>query len=109
MINAYDQARFGYLTLHKGEWNGEQLISREWIAKSRTLGPAQERYGFMNYFLNTGQQEIPAAPESAFFHLGAGTNMVYVDEENDLVIVSRWIKNASKAELVKLVLESLPD
>lgn len=109
MINAYDLGRFGYLTLRKGQWKGEQLISNAWIAKSRTPGSARESYGFMNYFLNTGQQEIPAAPESAFFHLGAGTNMVYVDEENDLVIVSRWIKNASKAELVKLVLESLPD
>ncbi|NHE57085.1 serine hydrolase domain-containing protein [Cyclobacterium plantarum] len=109
MINAYDQARFGYLTLHRGAWNGEQLISSEWIAKSLTPGPAQENYGFMNYFLNTRQREIPSAPESAFFHLGAGTNMVYVDEEHELVIVSRWIKNAAKAELVKHVLESLPD
>ncbi|WP_375584349.1 serine hydrolase domain-containing protein [Cyclobacterium xiamenense] len=109
MINAYDLARFGYLTLRKGRWKGEQLISSEWITKSRKPGPAQDNYGFMNYFLNTGKRELPAAPESAFFHLGAGTNMVYVDEEHDLVIVSRWIKNASKAELVSLVLESLPD
>jgi hypothetical protein len=40
--------------------------------------------------------------------LGAGTNMIYVDEENDLVIVARWIKNDQKAELVRLILESLP-
>lgn len=108
MINAYDLARFGYLTLRKGQWKGEQLISSDWMAKSRVPGTAQDNYGFMNYFLNTGRREIPAAPESAFFHLGAGTNMVYVDEDHDLVIVSRWIKNASKAELVALVLESLP-
>jgi hypothetical protein len=40
--------------------------------------------------------------------LGAGTNMIYVDEENDLVIVARWIKDKEKAELVRMVLESLP-
>jgi hypothetical protein len=34
--------------------------------------------------------------------------MVYVDEENDLIIVARWIKNDKKADLVKMVLESLP-
>ncbi|WP_373522745.1 serine hydrolase domain-containing protein [Aquiflexum sp.] len=107
-ISAYDQARFGYLTLRKGNWNGQQIISEEWIKKSRTPTPVQTNYGFMNYFLNTDKKEIPAAPESAFFHLGAGTNMVYVDEENDLVIVARWIKNDQKAELVRLVLESLP-
>lgn len=107
-ISAYDQARFGYLTLHQGKWNGKQLISEEWINKSRTPTSVQSNYGFMNYFLNTERKEIPAAPESAFFHLGAGTNMVYVDEENDLIIVTRWIKNEKKADLVKLVLESLP-
>lgn len=108
LISAYDQARFGYLTLRKGNWNGQQIISEEWITKSRTPTSVQTNYGFMNYFLNTDKKEIPAAPESAFFHLGAGTNMVYVDEENDLVIVARWIKNNQKAELVRLVLESLP-
>lgn len=107
-ISAYDQARFGYLTLRKGNWEGKQLISEEWIKKSKTPTAVQANYGYMNYFLNTGRKEIPAAPESAFFHLGAGTNMVYVDEENDLVIVTRWIKNDKKADLVKMVLESLP-
>lgn len=107
-ISAYDQARFGYLTLRKGKWNGQQVISESWIRLSRTPTSVQPNYGFMNYFLNTDKKEIPAAPETAFFHLGAGTNMVYVDEENDLVIVSRWIKNDQKAELVRMVLESLP-
>lgn len=107
-ISAYDQARFGYLTLRKGNWNGQQIISEDWISKSRTPTPVQTNYGFMNYFLNIDRKEIPAAPETAFFHLGAGTNMVYVDEENDLVIVTRWIKNEKKAELVKMILESLP-
>ncbi len=107
-INAYDQARFGYLTLNKGNWNGEQIISEEWINKSRTPTGAQSNYGFMNYFLNTDKKELPSAPTTAFFHLGAGTNMIYVDEEHDLVIVSRWIKNDQKDGLVKLILESLP-
>ncbi|MGY6743630.1 MAG: serine hydrolase domain-containing protein [Cecembia sp.] len=107
-ISAYDQARFGYLTLRKGQWNGKQLLSEDWIKKSRTPTDVQTNYGFMNYFLNTDKKEIPAAPESAFFHLGAGTNMIYVDEENDLLIVTRWIKNEKKADLVKMVLESLP-
>lgn len=107
-ISAYDQARFGYLTLRKGQWNGKQLLSEDWINKSRTPTDVQTNYGFMNYFLNTDKKEIPAAPASAFFHLGAGTNMIYVDEENDLLIVTRWIKNEKKADLVKMVLESLP-
>lgn len=107
MISAWDQARFGYLTLRNGNWNGKQLIPTSWIDKSRTPTPAQPGYGFMNYFLNNDLKEVPAAPKTAFLHIGAGTNMIYVDQENDLVIVARWIPNADKAELVRMVLESL--
>ncbi len=106
-ISAYDQARFGYLTMKKGNWNGEQVIPEEWIKKSRVPTSVQPNYGYMNYFLNTEKKEIPGAPETAFYHLGAGVNMVYVDEENDLVIVTRWINNDKKAEMVEKVLESL--
>ncbi|MEN2283476.1 serine hydrolase [Algoriphagus sp. SE2] len=107
MLSAWDQARFGYLTLNDGKWNDKQLIPISWIEKSKTPTPANPGYGFMNYFLNNGQKFIPAAPSSAFAHIGAGTNMIYVDQENDLVIVARWIPNADKNELVRLVLESL--
>ncbi|MCH7411928.1 serine hydrolase [Belliella sp. R4-6] len=106
-ISAFDQARFGYLTLNKGKWNGEQIISESWIEKSLSPTSVQTNYGFMNYFLNTDKKEIPEAPESAFFHLGAGVNMIYVDAENDLVIVTRWIDNNKKAELVEKVLNAI--
>lgn len=107
MLSAWDQARFGYLTLRNGNWKGKQLISTSWMEKSRTPTPAQPDYGFMNYFLNYDQKQVPAAPKSAFLHIGAGTNMIYVDQENDLVVVARWIPNGDKAELVRLILESL--
>jgi CubicO group peptidase (beta-lactamase class C family) len=61
----------------------------------------------MNYFLNEDQKQVPAGPKSAFLHIGAGTNMIYVDPENDLVVVARWIPNGDKAELVRLILESI--
>jgi CubicO group peptidase (beta-lactamase class C family) len=75
--------------------------------KSKTATPANPGYGFMNYFLNYDQKFIPSAPKSAYSHIGAGTNMIYVDSENELVIVARWIPNGDINELVRLVLESL--
>jgi hypothetical protein len=62
----------------------------------------------MNYYLNLEQKQIPAAPKSAFLHLGAGSNIIYVDPENDLLVVARWIPNGDKADLIRLILESLP-
>lgn len=106
-INAYDMARFGLLTMHKGNWNGKQLISEKWIGKATTPTPAQPNYGYMNYFLNTNKKELPSAPETAFSHIGNGTNMIYVDAANELVVVARWIDGKSLDGLVKRVLEAV--
>lgn len=108
MLSAWDQARFGYLTLRDGNWKGKQLIAPSWIALSKTPTPTNPEYGFMNYYLNHNLKQIPSAPKSAFLHIGAGTNMIYVDQENDLLVVARWIPNADKAELIRLILASLP-
>ena len=106
-INAKDMARFGLLTLRNGNWDGKQLIDSNWIKLSRTPTIANTGYGFMNFFLNTDKKFLPSAPASAYAHIGNGTNMIYVDEENDLVIVARWIENSKLDELVKRFLSAL--
>jgi CubicO group peptidase (beta-lactamase class C family) len=106
-INAYDMARFGLLTMHKGNWDGKQLISQEWIKKSLTPTSANIGYGYMNFFLNTDKKFLPAAPSTAFAHIGNGTNIIYVDAEHDLVMVVRWIDNDAIKEMVKKLLGSL--
>ncbi|MCD8265228.1 MAG: hypothetical protein LUD02_14640 [Tannerellaceae bacterium] len=49
--NARDFARFGQLVLNKGEWNGQQLISRTYLEKAiepdTTL--LNKQYGDTNY------------------------------------------------------------
>lgn len=107
-MNAYDMARFGLLTLHKGKWNGRQILSERWIQQATTPTPVKVDYGYMNYFLNTDKKYLPDAPESAYAHIGNGTNMIYVDAKNELVIVARWIANNKLNELVKSVLKSMP-
>jgi CubicO group peptidase (beta-lactamase class C family) len=106
-INARDMARFGYLTLRKGKWRDQQLISETWVKQALTPTTAQPTYGYMNWFLNTGKKLIPDAPETAFYHLGNGNNVIYVDFENDLVVVVRWIDNASTAEFISKVLAAI--
>jgi len=43
IARAIDYARFGRLYLHKGNWNGRQLISKEWIRESTTEDNAVSR------------------------------------------------------------------
>lgn len=106
-ISAYDQARFGLLTLRRGVWSGRQILSERWVRMALTPTPAQTDYGFMNWFLNTDRKRLPSAPESAFMHLGNGTNLIYVDPEHDLVIVARWIDNGALDAFVGRVLAAI--
>lgn len=108
-INAYDMARFGLLTLHKGNWNGKQLISEQWIRQALTPTRAQPTYGYMNWFLNTDRKYLPGAPATAFVHVGNGTNIIYVDPEHDVVMVVRWIENNAVDGMVKKVLEAFAE
>jgi CubicO group peptidase (beta-lactamase class C family) len=107
-MNAYDMARFGLLTLRKGNWNGKQLISEDWIQKATTPTTANTGYGFMNYFLNTNKKMYPSAPEKAYAHIGNGTNAIYVDAENDIVAVVRWIDDKQMDGFLKIFLSALP-
>ena len=105
-INAYDQARFGYLTLRNGKWKDKQLISEAWLKMARTPTSVQLTYGFMNFYLNTDKKLYASAPASAFAHIGAGSNIVYVDAENDLIIVARWIEGSAMNGLIEKVLSA---
>ncbi len=106
-ISARDMARFGYLDLRDGRWGDREILSPEWIEQARTPGEANANYGFMNYFLNTGGQSLPSTPESAYRHVGAGSNIVYVDRENDLVVVVRWIQGGSLDEFLGRIVEAV--
>jgi CubicO group peptidase (beta-lactamase class C family) len=108
-INAYDMGRFGLLTLHRGNWDGRQLISERWIGQALTPTPAEPTYGYMNFFLNTDHKLLPDAPVSAFVHIGNGTNFIYVDPDHDLVAVIRWVEYTSMDGIVKRILAATPN
>jgi CubicO group peptidase (beta-lactamase class C family) len=107
-IDAYDMARFGYLTMLHGRWKDRQLISRQWVDWALTPTPAQPGYGFMNWYNNRDSKLLPSAPASAFAHIGNGTNIIYVDPEHEIVAVVRWIERRSIDEFVKRLLGALP-
>ena len=107
VISAMDMARFGYLMLRNGKWKDQQLIAPQWINMASTPTAAQKDYGFMNWFLNTDKKFLPSAPESAVTHLGNGTNIVYVDKENDLLVVCRWIENNKLDSIISGILKAI--
>ncbi|MGE5835945.1 MAG: serine hydrolase domain-containing protein [Acidobacteriota bacterium] len=97
-ISAWDMARFGYLFLANGKWGNRELVTQKWIAMARTPGVANRGYGFMNWFFSADR------PNRVSFQ-GNGPNTIYIDWENDLVIVTRWLRggNAFVDAVVKAI------
>jgi CubicO group peptidase (beta-lactamase class C family) len=101
LINAF----FGLLTMRGGMWNGQRIISEEWLEMATTPSQTNPGYGFMNFYLNTDQRQDTSAPASSWRHVGAGPNVVYVDPENDLIVVSRW--GSADGRVIATILSAL--
>jgi CubicO group peptidase (beta-lactamase class C family) len=106
-ISARDMARFGYLFLRNGTWKDRELVSPRWIAMARTPGTVNASYGYMNWFLNTERKPLSNAPATAVTFQGNGSNIIYIDWDNDLVVVVRWIQQRALNDFIGQVLGAL--
>ena len=105
-MSTRDHARFGLLIHRGGGWRGKALLARAWIEAMRRPCPLNPEYGLL-WWLNTGRRQFPSAPESCYAARGAGSNVVFVDPEHDLIAVVRWIDKASLDGFLGLVLDSV--
>jgi CubicO group peptidase (beta-lactamase class C family) len=105
-INTYDQARFGLLFARKGNWNGDQLLSSEWVDMAKTPSEPNPAYGYMWWTLK-GNTQWEGVPDHVYYAAGFGGNYILVDEENDLVIVTRWLDNSVLEEFAGTVYRAL--
>ena len=99
-ITAREMARYGYLYLNRGNWNGKQLISPDWVdqatvnhvpASFRALsGRGSGRYGFFwwtNGIKADGNRPWPLAPPGTYGARGGSSNYCFVIPEWNMVIV----------------------
>jgi CubicO group peptidase (beta-lactamase class C family) len=90
--NARDLARFGMLYLNGGVWNGERLISEEWIEFTRTPAPASasrgNMYGGQWWLVPDNRTDVP---KDAYSTAGNRGQYAIVVPSHDLVIVRRGL------------------
>ncbi len=103
-ISAEDLARFGLLYLRRGNWNGKQLISADWVDRATTVQvpptipdalPSSDRqgsgvYGF-HWWPNgrrpDGTRFWPHAPVETYCRSGYNNNKLFVIPPWNMVIV----------------------
>ena len=90
--NARDLARFGLLYLGNGIWNGERLVSEEWIDFVRTPAPATKSigsiYGGQWWLVPEGRDDVP---KDAYSTSGNRGQFSVIVPSHDMVIVRRGL------------------
>ena len=90
--NARDLARFGLLYLGNGIWNGERLLSEEWIDFVRTPAPATKSigsiYGGQWWLVPEGRDDVP---KDAYSTSGNRGQVSIIVPSHDMVIVRRGL------------------
>ncbi len=78
-----DMAKIGFLFLHKGQWDGKQVVSRQWVEDATTVKvdtPDGNGYGYGWW--------IDPAVESAYRADGRGGQYIIVLPEWNMVVVT---------------------
>ena len=100
-LTTRDMARIGLLMLHHGNWNGKQIVPRDWVAKSTgiitpvtDLNPARIRrdrvgYGYLWWVFDGPWNAGPY--EGAYTGMGAIGQFITVIPKLDLVIAHKTI------------------
>jgi hypothetical protein len=72
-MTPHDMAKLGYLFLNKGQWDGRQIVSAEWVEAATSGGS----YGYQWWL----------KPSGTYYATGVGGQEVWVLPDRDMVVV----------------------
>lgn len=112
--NGRDLARFGLLYQQGGVWNGERILSQDWIDFVRTPAPATaslgNQYGGQWWLVPDDRTDVPA---DAYSTAGNRGQYVIIVPSHDLVIVRRGLdwgrQGFDRWDLVREVLKAFQE
>jgi len=81
-LRPHDMAKIGYLYLHEGQWDGQQVLSPAWVAAATanhvsTLRPTHDGYGYLWWIRSAG----------GYAAVGRGSQRIHVLPDKDMVVV----------------------
>ena len=99
VLTPQDMIKIGQLYLNKGKWNGQQIVSAEWIYESTEEKSNWNdlKYGLLWWIIDK--------EEHSFAALGDGGNVIYINpKENMVIIIASYFKPRVK-DRMKLIKE----
>lgn len=98
-LSATDMTRLGELYLKGGQWNGRQIVSKEWVRESTIEHSRWEKislaYGYLWWLIDQ--------KEHSFAAMGDGGNVIYVNPTREIVIAIASYPSQNAADRLKLI------
>lgn len=85
-LSPASMAKLGYLYLHEGEWNGQQIVSADWVAKSTDGTVPEQFWDYYGYYWANGT--VSGTDAQGFVVLGYRGQAIWVVPELDLVFIT---------------------
>ncbi len=101
-----DWAKFGLLYLNNGNWNGQQLFTKDWVDYITT--PTKGSNGtYGGHFWLNAKGKFPDVPKNMYYASGYQGQFVFVFPDQDLVVVRMGLAHIDINGFLKGVLESI--
>jgi hypothetical protein len=101
-----DWGKFGLLYLHQGNWNGEQLFTKDWVDYVTTPTPTSNgRYG-AQFWLNA-KGKFKDVPTNMFYADGFQGQRVYILPDQDLVVVRFGLKKYNENTFLSGIINAI--
>ncbi|MFY0602431.1 MAG: serine hydrolase [Flavobacteriaceae bacterium] len=101
-----DWGKFGLLYLHNGDWNGQQLFTKDWVRYVTTPTPTSNGTYGGQFWLNA-EGKFKDLPKNMFYADGYQGQFVFVFPDKDLVVVRMGLSWIDINSFLKQVIESI--
>ncbi len=85
-LRSTDMLRFCYLLLNEGNWDGEQIVPKEYVRKATMASPYNPHFPYSLQFNINSDGSVPELPRDAYWKTGSGGHCFYVVPSLELIV-----------------------
>ncbi|KIA86106.1 serine hydrolase domain-containing protein [Kaistella jeonii] len=86
-LRSLDLAKYGQLYQNRGTWNGKQILSQEWVAKSLSHQIKISEDEYYGYLFWNKTYKVNGMDYEVYYASGNGGNRIFIFKDQPIVIV----------------------